>query len=35
MAKPDIDGVKGVTLADKLIEASRRGVKVRLLINQT
>lgn len=34
MAQPDIDGVQGVTLGEKLIESSKRGVKVRVLINQ-
>ena len=34
LAKPKKDGESGITLSEKLIEASNRGVDVRILVNQ-
>ncbi|MDI6644314.1 MAG: phospholipase D-like domain-containing protein [Methanobacteriaceae archaeon] len=34
LAKPEKSGEKGITLGEKLIEASQRGVNVRILVNQ-
>lgn len=34
LAKPEKNGEAGITLAEKLIEASQRGVNVRILVNQ-
>ncbi|MGC9517672.1 MAG: phospholipase D-like domain-containing protein [Methanomicrobiales archaeon] len=34
LAKPEKEGEAGVTLSEKLIEASERGVNIRILVNQ-